>query len=168
MAYKPRSRRGWNPLPPKSTPVHVSWNDDPMRLHHTVTNFKYRAKTRAGRIREEQVHMRLLQQIAFSRGYSDISYNYVSFPSGRVWVGRGEAIKGAHTLDHNDEPGLALAGNYEYQKLTKLQKHRVSYMAGTYLPRKYGTKRRIYPHCKTYATACPGRHARAAFNLSCH
>jgi hypothetical protein len=143
------------------------WTKDPVRLHHTAMVFKYKKRTRRGRIQEEIAHMRLLKDVALGRGYADISYNYVVFPSGRVYVGRGEQVIGAHTINHNTEPGICLAGNFEIQKVTVRMKRTVNGMAAHYLPRKFGTRRKLYPHCKTFATSCPGKNARKAFKLSC-
>ena len=107
--------------------------------------------------------MRYLQQIAFSRGFADISYSYVIFRSGRVYEGRGFEVVGAHTLGHNAEIGVAFVGNYEVDDptnasvaaLEKLRKH-----IGATLGKKVA-------HCKVYATACCGKKLRAKLGLTC-
>jgi hypothetical protein len=46
-----------------------------------------------------------------SRGWADIGYAYVVFPSGRIYEGRGKHV-GAHCPGHNSEPSCAFAGDY--------------------------------------------------------
>ena len=64
--------------------------------------------------------MRELQQIAFSRGFSDISYSFLVFPSGRVYKGRGWGVVGAHTSGANSfAHAISFVGNYEASKPSK-------------------------------------------------
>jgi hypothetical protein len=101
-----------------------------------------------------------------TRGYSDIAYNYVIMPSGRVYVGRGAEVLGAHTIGHNKDVGVCFAGNYEVERPTRASI--VAYwLLRQRLHRKFNIGRRIYPHCRTYSTSCPGRHLRAKLRLSC-
>ncbi len=164
--WKPISKKTWKPKPAKQSPVGCSWKGKSLRVHHTVTAFKYKATTVAGRKLEEQEHMRLLQNIAFSRGFNDLSYNYVLFPSGRVYVGRGQRVVGAHTLGYNTHVGVALVGNYDERRVTYRQRRGMRRLVA-YLREQYGAKANKVPHCATYATACPGKNARKTWGLSC-
>ena len=161
----PIPRHRWNPKPPHNPHVSCDWNGKVVRLHHTAMVFKYKTKRRKNRIAEEAAHMRLLQEVAFGRGFSDISYPYVAFPSGRIWVGRGEEILGAHTLNHNTDCAISLAGNFEIQKVTARMRLSVSRFVAGYLHRKFGTKRKLVPHKATYPTSCPGKNACKAFRV---
>jgi hypothetical protein len=150
---------------PRQKHIACDWSNKPVRLHHTVTAFKYKSKRRRNRIREEREHMRLLKQIALGRGFADISYNYVAFPSGRIYVGRGEEVLGAHTIGFNANPGIALAGNYEVSKPSRAMVTNTSRFVSGYLHERYATKRRLIPHRNTFATSCPGKYAIRAFKL---
>lgn len=112
MKIIPRWR--WGAKRPRSSkqamirPAHGTY------IHHTVTSGGNRTK------KQEKAHMRELQQIAFSRDFSDISYNFVVFPSGRVYKGRGWGVVGAHTAGSNSfAHAISFVGNYEGQKPTK-------------------------------------------------
>lgn len=109
--------------------------------------------------------MRVLKRVALGRGYQDISYNYVVFPSGRVWIGRGEEVLGAHTIGHNSDPGVVLAGNYDIQKVSRRMKRSASLLVSKTLPARFGTRRKMIPHRATFGTACPGKNAVRAFDL---
>lgn len=57
---------------------------------------------------------RQVQQIAFDRGYSDISYTFLVHPSGVVLEGRELRYVGAHTLGRNEiSLAINLIGNYQ-------------------------------------------------------
>lgn len=166
VVYKPRSKKSWSGEFHFNA-VRCSWFQKPLRLHHTVTNFKYMSKLYSKRVAQEKEHMRQLRSIAISRGYSELSYNYVVFPSGRFYVGRGERVVGAHTLHHNEDPGVALVGNFEIDKVNRFQKRGIKRLR-RYLRKKFKARADLIPHCRTYGTACPGANARAAFGLTCH
>lgn len=103
-----RSRSEWKAAPARSGRGSTARPVSKVFIHHTVTS----AVTRS--VSQEKAHMRELQQIAFSRGFSDISYSFIVFPSGRMYEGRGWGVAGAHTLDHNSTAyGIALVGNFE-------------------------------------------------------
>ena len=69
-------------------------------------------------VEAECAAMRAIQRFhQRDRGWSDIGYGFVVFPSGRVYEGRGEHI-GAHCPGHNSEPSCAFAGDYSKQPPT--------------------------------------------------
>lgn len=104
--------------------------------------------------------MRSIQRAHFANGWSDIGYNYVIMPSGRVYEGRGFGIRGAHTENHNTLTiGVSFAGNYDvkrptvasvraYRKLVKRLRAQ-----GANIQRARGHKQ-----MPEQATACPGRY----------
>lgn len=154
-------RRAWGAKPPKHALIPIEWTAKTTTyVHHSVTN-EPTGLTGQALIDAERAHMRLLQQIAFDRGFSDISYCYIIFKSGRVYEGRGKTV-GAHTLGHNMELGVCFAGNYEVDTLTTDQKK-----ALTALRAKLGITGAIKAHCSVYATACPGKNVRTALGLTC-
>lgn len=75
------SRQSWGAAAPKKAIGRISGSVGKLFLHHTVT--------RSGPADQEHSLMREIQKIAFSRGFSDISYSFIVFPSGRVYEGRG-------------------------------------------------------------------------------
>lgn len=62
----------------------------------------------------EQAYCRAVQNYHMdSKGWSDIAYSFVEFPSGRIYEGRGWARTGGHTLNHNSTShAVCAAGNY--------------------------------------------------------
>jgi hypothetical protein len=122
-------------------------------VHHTV----YATMPRSATVAQECARMRQIQQGAFGSGFSDVPYNYVVFPSGRVYEGRQLGRVGAHTLNNNSTAkGLAFDGNY---------------MTSTPTPASLTTARRlraretpgkpVTPHDAVFATACPGDNLRS-------
>jgi hypothetical protein len=154
-------RSVWGAKPPKHPLIPIEWTSRTTTyVHHSVTN-EPTGLTGAALIEAEKAHMRLLQQIAFDRGFSDISYCYIIFKSGRVYEGRGKHV-GAHTLGHNEDLGVCFAGNYEIDKLTEEQEEALAN-----LRKKLGISGLTKAHCSVYSTACPGKNVRAALGLTC-
>jgi hypothetical protein len=144
-------RESWNASPAKAWRSMTSTHDG-VFIHHSVSAAP---TTKAG----ERAEMRNLQQIAFARGFSDISYSFVVFPSGRVYEGRGKNTEGAHTSGYNDTAyGLCAAGNYEGAKPTTALVKSLRWLRRKHL--KLGN-RPCRPHQAVYSTACPGRHLKA-------
>jgi hypothetical protein len=78
-----------------------------------------------------------------------LGYCEVVFPSGRVYEGRG-ARWGAHTLGHNDDFGISMAGDYRNRQPTPRQREALLNRI-----RARGA-RPIIPHRRTFGTSCPG------------
>lgn len=157
-------RANWAARTPKGISFSKWASNGPVRVHHTVTDaprdgwLKFWSKDLAN---AEKEHMRQIQAYHMDkRGYWDIGYNYVIFPSGRIYEGRGKEVSGAHTLGHNDDPGVAFAGNYETDTFTYAQ-----WLAYRRLKMKLGIKGRDVAHRATYATACPGKNVISALKL---
>lgn len=66
-------------------------------LHTAVTQQLPMSAT----VEQERQRMRLLHQIALSRGFNGISYSWIVFPSGRAWEGRGDFVVEAATEGFN-------------------------------------------------------------------
>lgn len=107
---------------------------------------------------DEAAHMRYIQQIAFGRGFIDISYSFVIFNSGNVYEGRGWGKLGAHTKDYNDDAwGITFAGNFNNMTLSDaaVNAYRWLILEGKrlgWIPS--GPTHR--EHDEVSATACPG------------
>lgn len=123
-------------------------------IHHSVT-----AQLAQDAPRDiEEREMRKVQQIAFSRGFSDFSYSFADFPSGRVYEGRGWNVVGAHTAGYNSSSyAVCSIGNYQDNRPTKEQIEAKAELI------RYGIETgrimaspRIEPHSAVKATACPG------------
>ncbi|WP_147107101.1 peptidoglycan recognition protein family protein [Nesterenkonia populi] len=85
-----------------SYPLREAWT------HHTVTHLGPNAT-----IAQEAAHMRVLEEIGQQRFGGGISYTFVIFASGRVWVGTGASRIGAHTGGRNSiSVSFAFVGNF--------------------------------------------------------
>lgn len=156
------SRETWGAQQPLMVPQRVTWQGKAPILHHTAHRRPV-GNTRRELMADERRVMRELQQIAFARGYSDISYNHVVMPSGRVYQGRGSQVKGAHTQGgkpgcrpfYNDHPGISLPGDYTHTAPTRAQRVAV-YRLRRRLRKRTGSLMRMVPHRAVFWTACPG------------
>lgn len=96
-----------------------------------------------------------------SKGWTDIGYHLIIFPSGHVYEGRPWNTRGAHAINGNHMPGVSFAGNFEVEKPTKQalyafnvvrQEKGIKTLVGHYsLPGNW--------------TACPGKNLKAALGV---
>ena len=146
----PRSE--WGAAPPRGGLVKQASTSQGLFLHHTVAGAP---STSEG----EKAEMRNLQQIAFSRDFTDVSYPYVTMPSGNIYEGRQEGYVGAHTLNYNSTSlAVALAGNYEASRPGDQMVAAVRWLRTNYLADRLSSNQ-FRPHREVYATACPGTQA---------
>lgn len=83
--------------------------------HHSVTAHLPANAT----VAQEMAQMRILEDIGQSRFGRGISYSFVIFPSGRIYMGLGASRIGAHTGNRNSTSlGVVFAGNYENHQPT--------------------------------------------------
>jgi hypothetical protein len=159
-----RIYKDWDRQPPKAKPTKNYKMREGVDVHHTVTECKYpkpiKDMTEEAILRVEAAHMRLLQALAFSRGFSDISYNHILFPkTGHVWKGRGFETVGAHNDGENtDRLGIAIVGNFEVDKfpqrgLRALLEYIRFAEDGEHIPERPIVR----GHRDDDATACPGK-----------
>lgn len=86
-----------------------------MWTHHSVTAHLSENAT----VAQEKAQMRILERIGQQRFKGGISYNFVIFPSGRIYMGTGASRIGAHTGGRNSiSASVVFAGNYERHKPT--------------------------------------------------
>ena len=143
-------------------PVHGS--DGKWRVYaHASAGKAKRAEWLANVTRTKAAERRAMREIqAFhqrSRGWTDIGYAFVCFPSGRVYEGRGEHV-GAHCPGHNSEPSVSLAGDYSTRKPTDKQRLAVSQLKSRI------AAARLKGHRDGFPTSCPGDAAYRAFGLN--
>lgn len=155
-----RGRKHWNAKPARSV-TRDDWSRGvTLVVHHTAG---FRPLTQLAEIAE----MQSIQHQHQAMGWSDVGYNYVIMPSGRVYEGRGYNIVGAHTADNNTRSiGVTFAGNYEVVKPSRAQLR--AYKQLVRLLRRNGAViRRVRGHQQmpNQATACPGKHIMAALKL---
>lgn len=146
-------RHAWDAAPPLRPPSRISGPVSKIFLHHTVTD--------SGPPEREAELMRHVQQIAFDRGFSDISYSFLVFPTGNTYEGRGFGIVGAHTEGHNSTSyALCLVGNYEVEAMTDAQVEAVRALIAEGQREGFvAAGPEIRGHRDVSATACPGGRA---------
>lgn len=107
------ARSVWGARAPRDKST-VVWRRPVGWVHHTDNENDISAS--ASTARERQA-MRNIQNFHMgpSRGWSDIGYNYVIFPSGRIYEGRGKNVQGAHAEGENGEPGISFYGRFNSQ-----------------------------------------------------
>lgn len=138
-------RTEWGARPAKSREVTPWMSTTPIRVHHSVSRIS------SERPVDEVAFMRSIQQAHLNKGWADIGYNYVIMPSGRVYIGRGRGVVGAHTAGHNKDIGICFAGDFRYDKLTPKAKrafHDLRKVLGA-------SEAPVFPHSATSATTCP-------------
>lgn len=112
-------------------------------------------------LEEERAQMRLLDQIARSRGFNGISYSWVIFPSGRIHEGRGNFVVEAATEGFNTtSDSICFAGNGDQFALSSLQIRAATGFLnklqndGVYV--KSGLDVRGHREVSTEGKSCPG------------
>jgi hypothetical protein len=147
------TRQQWGAKPPKTRPVPLKLPVSELFIHHTVTAITP----------DRLADVRTVQDIAFSRKFNDISYNYLIDLDGNVYEGRGLNV-GAHLEGRNSKSfGVALIGDYTRRVVTDAQVDSVRQLVawligqGALRPGPYPTGgHRDAPDA---ATACPGEFA---------
>jgi hypothetical protein len=136
------SRGAWGARAPKGDPVKVDWpRGVTLHVHHT-------AGSPNQTLRDIQLfHMTPEPR---GRGWNDIGYNYLINEDGVIFEGRGYEVHGAHSKPVNDEPGVALIGNYSTKAPTDAQ-HRSVWALKAHLGAG-----RLAGHRDSWSTSCPG------------
>ena len=79
-------------------------------FHHSAEKFD---KTNLADVIEEIQRIQNYQMDESDEGFSDIAYNFIIDPCGRIWKGRSLRYKGAHAYGYNDDIGVLLLGDFE-------------------------------------------------------
>ena len=146
-------RSTWGARPPRGTLTPQTIVNE-MFIHHTV----YPALSPDATVAEESARMRDLQRFhQDSRGYTDVAYQVVVFPSGRAYEGRPLNFQGAHTLNRNStSKAVCFDGNYEESTPTSKQIE-----AARLACHLLGKGKPIRPHSDAFPTGCPGVNVKA-------
>lgn len=91
------SRAEWGAAPPRGSFIRQVAELIARVQHHTANP----ALPDTASVAEESARMRQIQAGHFARGFTDIGYASVTFPSGRTYEGRDPGAVGAHTDGHN-------------------------------------------------------------------
>jgi RimJ/RimL family protein N-acetyltransferase len=106
--------------------------------------------------RAEAAHMREIQRLHLSRGWTDVGYHFVIAPSGRIFGGRPPGALGAHARGYNRGAlGVALAGDFEVERPTEAALRSLGLVLARLVPGA-----RVVPllgHRDVADTVCPGR-----------
>lgn len=107
-----------------------------------------------------------VQSVAFTRGFTDVSYHNGICRHGVIFEGRKADRGGAHcdcSLGHNrTHYGAVLIGNYENEMVTPEQESALAELAdylGTTPTLGHFPRLAIWPHRKYKATACSGKNS---------
>lgn len=159
MRHRIIPRETWGAADPKGSFTPIASEQDRLWLHHSVTD----------RVTGYDAP-RLMQRIAHSRGFTDISYTHVVDDKGNIYEGRGIGRMGAHTLgDNEDSWAIVVVGNYEDGEPSRAAKMAVAWLTRVYYSRDWdkqlgidGGHRDAYArgYCTTN-TACPGKYLHA-------
>lgn len=94
-----------------------------------------------------------------TKGWSDIAYSYLVDADGTVYEGRGPAVAGAHTRNHNSiSHAICAIGDYQQEQPTERLVHSIARLV------RHGHERGWWPatltggHRDVGSTACPGQH----------
>lgn len=143
------TRKEWGARKPK-TIIKSVWRGRPtVWIHHTESNGNPLT------FAQECKEMRSIQDFHMltndgDKPWSDIGYNYVIFPSGRIFEGRGKNVRGAHCPTGNGEPGIAFYGNFMFTLPTKAALGSFDWLASQL---KAGS---FKGHRDGWSTNCPG------------
>lgn len=147
------SRAQWGAKPPEAT-TKLKQPVDTVYIHHTAGN------SPGPTLASEKEKMRAIQrEHQVNRGWSDIGYNFVIMPSGRIGEGRGWQVVGAHTENHNSHSvGISFSGTFETVSPTPEAMAAARGLIAEGL--RLGVLRhdfKIRGHRDTKATGCPGQ-----------
>lgn len=125
--------------------------------HHTVTAH---LSANASRTQEER-QMRILEDIGQQRFGGGISYNFLIFPSGRIYEGASVGRISYHSGSGRNTSGVGIAfvGNFEANKLNMKAFNAAVWLLQHGVERSWwGDPAFTEYHKKFRATSCPGRY----------
>lgn len=141
-------RKDWGAAPPQG-PLGIQKRVERRVLHHTA----YRALSPLASQADEVRRMRQIQADHFGRGFSDIGYHAVVFPSGRIYEGRESQYVGAGVVGYNNFTiHVAADGNYSLDGPTR-SLVQACWRAFKFLP---GGNKKLYGHRDLESNICPG------------
>lgn len=148
MAHRIVSRAAWGAVTPRGQQVRLTLPTPRVWLHHTVT-------TGVG-----SAAMRKVQNVAFSRGFEDVSYSFVVDQDGNIFEGRGTGVVGAHTKgDNSHSHAICCIGNFDVDEPSAALIDSVAWLLAHGRSEGWWRPPRIVGHrdAPKAATACPGK-----------
>src|SRR5690625_433209 len=132
-------------------------------LHHTVTAHLPANAS----VSQEKAQMRVIERIGQQRFGGGISYNFIIFPSGRIYEGASANRVSYHSGAgrNTNGVGICFAGNYDSNKPTKAALNAVVWLLQEGVRRGWWTDPALTEaHRDFKSTACPGRHLYSQFD----
>lgn len=152
-------RDEWGARDPRGR-VYDDWTDAPLVYHHTADHIAMTAD------RGDNIdHMKAMQHFhMFVRGWADVAYNFIVFPNGDVFVGRGFGVRGAGAADGTREWNtryihVAFAGDYRDRSVTPAAS-RAADQLEAYLRSRGARAKPEVGHGDLMPTSCPGEGVR--------
>lgn len=97
----------------------LKWFGAKYRNNRQVKKIMKAYQNRLGNVSAlERANMRFMQGYHMAKGWADLGYHYVIYPSGNVYAGRAANTQGAHALNGNGMPGISFAMNSELEVAT--------------------------------------------------
>jgi hypothetical protein len=91
------------------------------------------------------------------RGFIDIGYHFVIFPSGNIYEGRPVDVVGAHLHDLNSKSvGISMYGNYDLMPVSNKAYDALRELCGDLVSRYHIERKNIIGHRDEAKTKCPG------------
>lgn len=158
-----RSRRSWGAGPVKAQRHQLGLRSVPV-VHHTAGSY---GLTSRSTIAQEQRVLREIQASHRARGFTDIGYSEIVFPSGRVYNGRGfYRVPAAAANANAGHFHLSLIGNFEAGDMPTGKQLKALRSRTRAFRRRSGSKRHAIGHYQANRiavtphplnqTACPG------------
>lgn len=150
-------RAVWGARNPKEI-VRLRGSVSDLFVHHTAGAAPPDLKGNLERFKERDVMKGIQSYHMDVKLWNDIAYNFVIFPSGRIYRGRGWSRVGAHTEDHNSSSvAFCFAGNYETETPTRKAIESAQWLKRR--GKRWGKLKapvRTRGHRQVFPTACPG------------
>lgn len=151
---KIRSRRSWRAGRSTATVQRLGTGSIPI-IHHTASAYGI---TKQSSVRDEVAVLQNIQAFHRSKGWSDIAYSHLIFPSGRIYTGRGWYRIPAGAIGYNTgnwHP--CLVGNFEVDQPTDEALRSLRSLVRRFR-RRTGSKRKALGHYQVNPTSCPGKY----------
>lgn len=148
-----RTRSSWG-AGPLGGSIHRLGTASVPCVHHTASAYGITAKSTPA---QEKRVLRDIQAYHKGKGWSDIAYSHLIFPSGRVYTGRGWNRVPAGAIGFNTgnwHP--CLVGNFEVEKPTDAALSSLRQLVRRFRKRT-GSKRKALGHYQVNPTSCPGK-----------
>lgn len=149
-----RSRRSWG-APRSSASIQRLGKHSTPCVHHTASFYGINARSS---VAQEEAVLRDIRAFHMGKGWSDIAYSHLIFPSGRVYTGRGWHRIPAGAIGFNTgnwHP--CIVGNYESVSPTKASVRSLRSLTRQFRRRTGSTKRAV-GHYQVNPTSCPGKY----------